>query len=114
MYSSGLACTKLVHFATKDAEPATAWRLLVVIGAVPATVLVVFIILFVPESPIWLAMQQASDEEKKGLAEEEADEGSGNPPPKRVEPWNHIRLLLFEPALRPPVFYRWCYFSYTN
>merc|ERR1711907_9089 len=104
MYSAGIACTKFVHYGVRDADPATSWRLLVAIGAIPATALLLFIMVFVPESPVWLAMQQASAEEKKGLTEADVeDAGKPSLNPKTLRPWDHAGRQLSDADLRPPV-----------
>jgi len=72
MYSAGLLATKMMDFVLADVDPATLWRLLVITGAIPATVLLLVLVLCIPESPVWLRMnEKASTEETKDLIQED-------------------------------------------
>ena len=67
-YSAGIMATKLVHYAVRqDIAPPVRWRLVVALGTAPALALLLVIVTCVPESPVWLSIQNGTEEERKGL-----------------------------------------------
>ena len=76
-YSAGLGLTKVAEHLLKDGNPAMTWRVFIIAGAMPATMLLITIMLFVPESPIWLDEQKAAEGERQRLNTGE-EEGSNN------------------------------------
>jgi len=67
-YSLGLGSTKIAENILIDGEPEMTWRIFIIGGALPATFLLITIMVFVPESPVWLDEQKAGREERQRLA----------------------------------------------